>query len=237
MGRGAPGRQPGRGGPGELGHAGQGRCGGDGGRRRLPPPHAPLRHHAAIDIWYDSTQVERFIDFFEPADRGQVKMQIEKGKEKRTSRGAFAKLTTDGAGRPRITAQPPLRVTHRRRGARRHRRPPAGRLPVDPPRGPPDAVRPLHPGRRGPPGGGGGQRRHGGVPRALRGQRPAPTRSSCSSSRPGPRSTRRTPTRASTTTTATGSSPANGWCRARPTSSSAGARWPAVTSTSASTAT
>jgi uncharacterized protein (DUF2252 family) len=40
-----------------------------------------------------------------------VKIQIEKGKMKRTSRGAFAKMTTMARGRPRITTEPPLRVT------------------------------------------------------------------------------------------------------------------------------
>jgi uncharacterized protein (DUF2252 family) len=64
-----------------------------------------------IDIWYASMQVERFMNFFEPADRGQVSVHVEKGKVKRTSRGAFAKLTTMARGRPRITAEPPLRVT------------------------------------------------------------------------------------------------------------------------------
>jgi uncharacterized protein (DUF2252 family) len=64
-----------------------------------------------LDIWYEGTKFDHFIDYFEPADRGQVKMQIEKGKQKRTSRGAFAKLTREQRGRPRITAQPPLRVT------------------------------------------------------------------------------------------------------------------------------
>ncbi len=64
-----------------------------------------------LDIWYDGTRFDRFIDHFEPADRGQVKVQFEKGKHKRTSRGAFAKLTTERRGRPRITAEPPLRVT------------------------------------------------------------------------------------------------------------------------------
>jgi uncharacterized protein (DUF2252 family) len=64
-----------------------------------------------IDIWYDGMREQRFIDYFEPADRGQVKVTIEKGKVKRTSRGAFAKLTTMARGRPRITAEPPLRVT------------------------------------------------------------------------------------------------------------------------------
>jgi uncharacterized protein (DUF2252 family) len=64
-----------------------------------------------IDIWYDGTKFAELIDYFEPADRGQVKMQIEKGKQNKTSRGAFAKLTTEWRGRPRITARPPLRVT------------------------------------------------------------------------------------------------------------------------------
>ena len=64
-----------------------------------------------IDIWYDGMQADHFVQYFEPADRGQVKDTIEKGKQKRTSRGAFAKLTTVARGRPRITVQPPLRVT------------------------------------------------------------------------------------------------------------------------------
>lgn len=73
-----------------------------------------MRRYASmpeIDIWYDGMQADRFVTYFEPADRGQVKIQIEKGKTKRTSRGAFAKLTTMTRGRPRITPQPPLRVT------------------------------------------------------------------------------------------------------------------------------
>ena len=64
-----------------------------------------------LDIWYEGTRFDQFIDSFEHADRGQVKVQFEKGKETRTSRGAFAKLTTGGRGRARITPQPPLRVT------------------------------------------------------------------------------------------------------------------------------
>ena len=99
-------------------------------------------------------------------------MQIEKGKQKRTSRGAFAKLTTERRGRPRITPQPPLRVTldDTEQGDivdHLHRR-----LPAHAPGGPPETVRPLHPRRRRAPGGWGGQRRHGGVPGVVRGQRP-----------------------------------------------------------------
>jgi hypothetical protein len=73
-----------------------------------------MRRYASmpeIDIWYDATPAQHFIDYFEPADRGQVKVRIEKGKQKKTSRGAFAKLTTMAHGRPRITTEPPLRVT------------------------------------------------------------------------------------------------------------------------------
>ena len=46
VGRGAPGRQPGGGRPAERGEAGPGRCGRDGGGRRLPQPDAALRHAA-----------------------------------------------------------------------------------------------------------------------------------------------------------------------------------------------
>ena len=72
-----------------------------------------MRRYAAmreLDIWYDGTEVARFVDYFERADRGRVKVYIEKRKDKRTSRGAFPKLTTMAHGRPRITTDPPLRV-------------------------------------------------------------------------------------------------------------------------------
>jgi uncharacterized protein (DUF2252 family) len=64
-----------------------------------------------LDIWYDGMRVDAFVDYFESADRGRVKVHIEKRKKKRTSRGAFAKLTEVAKGRPRITTFPPLRVT------------------------------------------------------------------------------------------------------------------------------
>src|SRR5215471_16674489 len=64
-----------------------------------------------LDIWYDSTRVDSLIDYFEPADRGRVSIHIERKRERRTSLGAFAKLTTMAGGRPRITVEPPLRVT------------------------------------------------------------------------------------------------------------------------------
>jgi uncharacterized protein (DUF2252 family) len=64
-----------------------------------------------LDIWYDATHVNRLIRYFEPADRGRISIHIEKKRERRTSRGAFAKLTAMAHGRPRITEEPPLRVT------------------------------------------------------------------------------------------------------------------------------
>jgi uncharacterized protein (DUF2252 family) len=64
-----------------------------------------------LDIWYDGTHVDKLIGYFEPADRGRVSIHIEKKRQRRTSRGAFAKLTAMAHGRPRITEDPPIRVT------------------------------------------------------------------------------------------------------------------------------
>ena len=64
-----------------------------------------------LDIWYDVTHAGQLIDYFEPADRGRVSIHIERKRERRTSRGAFAKLTEMAHGRPRITEDPPVRVT------------------------------------------------------------------------------------------------------------------------------
>jgi uncharacterized protein (DUF2252 family) len=55
--------------------------------------------------------VDSLLGYFEPADRGRVSVHIEKKRKRRTSRGAFAKLTTMARGRPRITTEPPIRVT------------------------------------------------------------------------------------------------------------------------------
>ena len=63
-----------------------------------------------LDIWYDGTRVDSFIENFEPADRGRASVYIEKKRERRTSEGAFAKLTQMAHGRPRITEEPPVRV-------------------------------------------------------------------------------------------------------------------------------
>jgi uncharacterized protein (DUF2252 family) len=64
-----------------------------------------------LDIWYDGIRADTLINYFELADRGQVSIHIEKKAARRTSRGAFAKLTTMAHGRPRITEEPPIRVT------------------------------------------------------------------------------------------------------------------------------
>jgi hypothetical protein len=64
-----------------------------------------------LDIWYDGMHAGRLIKYFQPADRGRVSIHIEKQRARRTSRGAFAKLTTMAHGRPRISTQPPLRET------------------------------------------------------------------------------------------------------------------------------
>ncbi len=63
-----------------------------------------------LDIWYDGMRVDSLMRYFQPADRGRVSIHIEKKRQRRTSRGAFAKLTTMVHGRPRITEDPPLRV-------------------------------------------------------------------------------------------------------------------------------
>jgi uncharacterized protein (DUF2252 family) len=64
-----------------------------------------------LDIWYDGTRADSLINYFEPADRGRVSVFIEKKRQRRTSRGAFAKITKMASGRPRITTEPPVRVT------------------------------------------------------------------------------------------------------------------------------
>src|SRR6201986_483548 len=73
-----------------------------------------MRRYASLpelDIWYDSIHADSLIGYFEPADQGRVSIHIEKKRQRRTSRGALAKLTTMANGRPRITEDPPIRVT------------------------------------------------------------------------------------------------------------------------------
>jgi uncharacterized protein (DUF2252 family) len=73
-----------------------------------------MRRYAAmpeLDIWYHGMSVDRLMRYYEPADRGRISIHIEKNRKRRTSRGAFAKLTTMAHGRPRISTEPPIRVT------------------------------------------------------------------------------------------------------------------------------
>ena len=72
-----------------------------------------MRHYRAVpelDIWYDATRVDRLVDYFADADRGQVSVYIERKRTRRGSRRAFTKLTEMADGRPRITEDPPRRV-------------------------------------------------------------------------------------------------------------------------------
>ncbi len=63
-----------------------------------------------LDTWYDCTRVDQFFQYFQRADRGQVKIYVERHKGKWSSQGAFPKLTTLAHGQYRITTQPPVRV-------------------------------------------------------------------------------------------------------------------------------
>src|ERR1700733_7954950 len=63
-----------------------------------------------LDIWYDATRVDSLIRYYEPADRDQVSVYIDRKRKRRVSRWAFTKLTEMADGRPRITEDPPLRV-------------------------------------------------------------------------------------------------------------------------------
>ena len=72
-----------------------------------------MRQYRAVpelDIWYDATRADRLIGYFEPADRDQVSVYIERKRQRRVSRWAFTKLTKMTDGRPRITEDPPIRV-------------------------------------------------------------------------------------------------------------------------------
>ena len=183
-----------------------------------------MRRYAAmheLDIWYDGTEVYALRGLLRAGRRGRVKVYIEKRKDKRTSRGAFPKLTTMAHGRPRISTEPPLRVrlsdaeqdeivavllAGYRLTLQEDRRTLFDRF-VEA-----DTVRQVV-----------GVGSVGmTVYLVLLEGRWAPTRSSCNAGRPDPRSTRPTCVPPSTPITASGSSPASGWCRAQPISSSAG---------------
>jgi uncharacterized protein (DUF2252 family) len=71
---------------------------------------AELAGSHELEVWYDATTVEDLLNRFAAADRGRVSTHIEKMARKRTSRGAFAKLTSEVGGRPRIDQDPPIRL-------------------------------------------------------------------------------------------------------------------------------
>src|SRR5690348_17248057 len=61
-----------------------------------------MRRYAAmpeLDIWYDGIRVDELISYYEPADRDRITIHIEKRAQRRTSRGAFERLTTMCGGR------------------------------------------------------------------------------------------------------------------------------------------
>lgn len=63
-----------------------------------------------LDIWYDAMHVSHLEEFFHSADRGRFRVRIEKDRSRRTSRGAFQRLTGSDEGRTRIVASPPQRT-------------------------------------------------------------------------------------------------------------------------------
>lgn len=75
-----------------------------GGMRRYRKMHE-------LDVWYEALRVDDLVRYFRRADRGLVRVHIDRQRKSRTSRGAFVRLTTMAHGRPRITVDPPLRVT------------------------------------------------------------------------------------------------------------------------------
>ncbi len=64
-----------------------------------------------LDIWYDGLHVDSLLAYFEPADRGNVSVHIDKKKRHRTHEGAYTRLTEEAHGRPRITEDPPIRTS------------------------------------------------------------------------------------------------------------------------------
>ena len=64
-----------------------------------------------MEIWYDSIYVDQLLGYFGEDRRGRVAKHIEKKRKRRTSAGAFEKLTEMVGGRRRIIEEPP-RLTH-----------------------------------------------------------------------------------------------------------------------------
>ena len=64
-----------------------------------------------LEIWYDSIYVDDLLGYFGEDRRDRVSKHIEKKRKRRTSAGAFEKLTETVDGRRRIIEEPP-RLTH-----------------------------------------------------------------------------------------------------------------------------
>ncbi len=64
-----------------------------------------------MEIWYDRVDVDRLLGHFTPEWRAQVARLIERKGRRRTSRGAFDKLTAEVDGR-RIIVEDPPKLTH-----------------------------------------------------------------------------------------------------------------------------
>lgn len=73
-----------------------------------------MRHYATasqMEIWYDRILVDELLGYLGEDRRAQVARRIEKRRKRRTSVGAFEKLTEKVDGRRRIMEDPP-RLTH-----------------------------------------------------------------------------------------------------------------------------
>ena len=73
-----------------------------------------MRRYASarqLQIWYDSIHVDQLLGYFGEDRRDRVSKHIEKRQRRRTSAGAFEKLTETVDGRRRIIEEPP-RLTH-----------------------------------------------------------------------------------------------------------------------------
>jgi uncharacterized protein (DUF2252 family) len=63
-----------------------------------------------LTVWYDLVTSQDLLGLFEPEEQERVARRLEKRAARRTSRGAARKLTRVVDGRPRIVADPPVRV-------------------------------------------------------------------------------------------------------------------------------
>jgi uncharacterized protein (DUF2252 family) len=73
-----------------------------------------MAHYATapqMDIWYDAIYVDQLLGYFDGKRRKRVEQLVDRQQSKRTSRGAFEKLTATVDGERRILEQPP-KLTH-----------------------------------------------------------------------------------------------------------------------------